>query len=48
MFRWLGDFFENLAHNAPNIPRPFDGFWKAIGRDDGPSDDQEPSSDPAP
>ncbi len=48
MFTWLGDFFENLAHKAPNIPRPFDGFWKAIGRDDGPPEDQEPSPDPAP
>ena len=45
MFKWLGNFLENFAHNAPDIPRPFDGLWKALGRDDGHPEAEQPSPD---
>jgi len=42
VFNWLGNFLETLADKAPNIPRPLNGLWEALGRDEEPPGQDEP------
>ena len=45
MFNWLGNFLETLADRAPDIPRPFNGLWEALGRGDEPPTQAQPPSE---
>jgi len=42
MFNWFGNFLETLAHRAPDIPRPFNALWEAMGREDKPPSQDDP------
>jgi hypothetical protein len=47
MYQSLGNFLEALAHRAPNMRRPFNSFWEAIGRPDRNKQDPQPPEPPS-